>query len=59
MVHQHPDRSLSISYGPYRLGRYSAEGEIILATPAVAYEEKPKPRNRTFHVLQKADIFTC
>src|SRR5208283_701132 len=23
------------------------------------YEQKPKPKNRTFHLLQKADIFTC
>lgn len=31
MVHQHLDESLSVTYGPHRVGRYTAQGEILRA----------------------------
>ena len=39
MVHQHLDGTLSISYGPHILGRYTAQGETI-TTPARRTVEK-------------------
>src|ERR1700676_2438425 len=33
-VHQHLDGSLTITHGPQRLGRYSAEGNLLLPKPA-------------------------
>jgi len=35
-VHQHVDGSLTITHGPQRLGRYSAEGNLLLPKPAVS-----------------------
>src|SRR5712691_6404783 len=35
-VHQHLDGSLTIPHGPQRLGRYSAEGNLLLPKPAVS-----------------------
>jgi transposase len=35
-VHQHLDGSLTITHGPQRLGRYSAEGNLLLPKPAVS-----------------------
>ena len=29
MVHQHLDRTLTITYGPHRLGRYDAHGKLL------------------------------
>jgi hypothetical protein len=40
VVHQHLDGSLSISYGPHQLGRYSARGEPIRHA-AAAVEKTP------------------
>jgi transposase len=34
-VHQHLDGTLTITHGPQRLGRYSAEGKLLLAKMAV------------------------
>ena len=43
LVHQHLDGTLSLTHGPHRLGRYSAEGVAICATknamPATAVEK--------------------
>jgi len=43
MVHQHLDGTISLTHGPHRLGRYSAEGVAIPATknaiPATAVEK--------------------
>jgi hypothetical protein len=39
-VHQHLDGTLSISYGPHRLGQYSGQGEPITHTPAGQGVEK-------------------
>src|SRR6266545_2963184 len=39
-VHQHLDGTLSISYGPHALGRYTAAGEAITHTPAHRAVEK-------------------
>ena len=43
LVHQHLDGTLSLTHGPHRLGRYSAEGVAIHATknamPATAVEK--------------------
>jgi transposase len=41
IVHQHPDRSLSISYGPHRLGHYNGQGELTLAAGKGAVEKTP------------------
>jgi transposase len=35
-VHQHLDGSLTITHGPQRLGRYNAEGNLLLPKPAVS-----------------------
>ena len=35
-VHQHLDGSLTITHGPQRLGRYSAEGNLLSPKPAVS-----------------------
>jgi transposase len=35
-VHQHLDGSLTITHGPQRLGRYSAEGTLLSPKPAVS-----------------------
>jgi transposase len=34
-VHQHLDGTLTITHGPQRLGRYSAEGELLLSNMSV------------------------
>jgi hypothetical protein len=39
-VHQHLDRTLSISYGPHSLGRFTAQGEPITHTAARRAVEK-------------------
>ena len=39
-VHQHLDGTLSISYGPHRLGQYTGQGEPITHTPAGQAVEK-------------------
>jgi hypothetical protein len=38
VVHQHLDGTLSITHGPHRLGRYTAQGVAILST------KQPEPR---------------
>jgi len=35
-VHQHLDGSLTVNHGPQRLGRYNADGTLLLPNPAVA-----------------------
>ena len=32
MVHQHLDGTISLTYGPHRLGRYSAQGVALTST---------------------------
>lgn len=39
IVHQHLDGTLSISYGPHRLGHYTAQGLPICKQPALAVEK--------------------
>jgi hypothetical protein len=43
-VHQHLDETLSITHGPHRLGRYTAQGEALgkAATPAKRAVEKTR-----------------
>jgi transposase len=42
-VHQHLDGTLTITYGPQRLGRYSAEGKLLPhKTPVPRVVEKPR-----------------
>jgi hypothetical protein len=53
LVHQHLDRTLSITHGPHRLGRYSAQGEAIPSTQnaaprAVEKTRRGKVQNQTF-----------
>jgi transposase len=40
IVHQHLDGTLSVSYGPHSLGRYTAAGEPIVMLPARRAVEK-------------------
>ena len=52
-VHQHLDGTLSITYGPHRLGRYTAQGAAIPATknpapPAVEKTRGGKVQKQTF-----------
>ncbi len=52
-VHQHLDGTLSLTYGPHRLGRYSAQGVAVTATPKTreaAVEKTPggKVQKQTF-----------
>jgi hypothetical protein len=43
-VHQHLDGTLTLTHGPQRLGRYSAEGNLLLPKPAVSQVvEKTRP----------------
>lgn len=51
-VHQHLDGSLSISYGPHRLGQYSATGEPIThsAAPRTAEKTAAAPPWKTLRV---------
>jgi transposase len=53
LVHQHLDRTLSITHGPHRLGHYSAQGEAIPSTQnaasrAVEKTRRGKVQNQTF-----------
>ena len=52
MVHQHLDGSLSLTHGPHRLGRYSAQGVAIHSTGnadhAVEKTRRGKVRKTTF-----------
>jgi len=53
-VHQHLDGTISLTYGPHRLGHYTAQGVAIDATQKAAREklwkrrEVEKSKNRTF-----------
>ena len=40
IVHQHLDATLSISYGPHRLGHYSRQGQLIRPTMGTQAVEK-------------------
>src|SRR5882762_2545978 len=44
LVHQHLDRTLSITHGPHRLGHYSAQGEAIPSTQNAASRAVEKTR---------------
>ena len=49
IVHEHLDGTLSISYGPHQLGRYSAQGELIRqTTPAMEKTPGGKVPKATF-----------
>jgi transposase len=53
VVHQHLDGTLSLTHGPHRLGRYTAQGVAIVATkaaPAKAVEKtlRGKVQKQTF-----------
>ena len=65
-VHQHLDGTITLSYGPHRLAHYTARGEPIRNPASRAEEKTLSPggcgrlnQNRTLHLLQKPDIFTC
>jgi hypothetical protein len=66
MVHQHLDGTISLTYGPHRLGRYSAQGAAITSTQNAAANavEKTLPPLRRILANEstqepKADILTC
>jgi hypothetical protein len=57
-IHQHLDGALSVTYGPHRLGQFTAEGVPIVSTktPARKTVEKtaaapPWKTLRVFHAL--------
>jgi len=41
-VHQHLDQTLSMTYGPHRLGRFTAQGEAITETKPAARKAMEK-----------------
>ena len=43
MVHQHLDGTISLTYGPHRLGRYSAQGAALTSTQNAAANAVEKP----------------
>jgi hypothetical protein len=45
-VHQHPDGTLAVFYGPRRLARYSAQGEEIVAAPTTPSVTPCSPPSR-------------
>jgi transposase len=52
-VHQHLDGTISLTYGPHRLGRYTSHGVVNEATPtaarrAVEKTRRGKVQNQTF-----------
>ena len=60
MVHQHLDGTLSITHGPHRLGRYTAQGEALTSTQnaaprAVEKTLRGKVQKRTFNLLTTPD----
>jgi transposase len=56
-VYEHLDGTLSIGLGPHTLGRYNARGQLL--PPQQGPRSARKRTNRTDHVPQKADSFTC
>jgi len=44
MVHQHLDGSLSLTHGPHRLGRYTAQGVALTSTQNAAANAVEKTR---------------
>jgi len=52
IVHQHLDGTLSITYGPQRLGRYTSQGKTILKTA-----EAPKVVEKTLRGKVKKQTF--
>jgi hypothetical protein len=44
MVHQHLDGTISITYGPHRVGRYNAQGKALTATKTPAPRAVEKTR---------------
>lgn len=56
-VYQHLDETISIGFGPHTLGRYNAKGEHLKHKGDSHLSLNTN--NRTNHLLQKADIFTC
>jgi transposase len=44
LVHQHLDRTLSITHGPHRLGHYTSQGGVIEATQTAARRAVEKTR---------------
>jgi hypothetical protein len=53
MVHQHLDGTISLTHGPHRLGRYSAQGAALnanknAAANAVEKTRRGKVQNQTF-----------
>ena len=44
MVHQHLDGTISLTHGPHRLGRYSAQGVAITSTQNAAANAVEKTR---------------
>ena len=53
MVHQHLDGTISLTHGPHRLGRYSAQGVAITATQNAA----ANPVEKTLHGKVKQPTF--
>jgi hypothetical protein len=48
MAHQHPDGTLTLTYGPRKLGSYSSQGRPILtSTEAAAVEKTPGGKSRS------------
>src|SRR6267154_2479873 len=59
VVHQHLDETLSLTHGSHCLGRYTAEGMTLETAKTPVRRAVVNSKNRTCHVLRKADILTC
>ena len=68
IVHEHIDRSISVTYGPHTIGYYTPEG--LSTNPHYQQRKKKEAKkkeitttnlnpSRTDHLLEKADILTC
>lgn len=54
-VHEHLDQTITITYGPHIVGRFTQNNN----PKTMKNNKTSKTKNRTNHVLKKADILTC
>ena len=55
MIHELLDETITITYGPHIIGRFNLNHN----SKTMKNNNALKPKNRTNHVLPKADILTC
>lgn len=55
-IHQHLDETLSITYGPHLVGRYTADGQSLTATKTKQAMEMPPLRKTTKGVVSHSGL---